>query len=269
MITGGPFTSPGATLGFTTISREAARVPEEGWSELVADVVDHLIASALAAPPHLGREELRTQLFPRFSAPGRIPEERLAEDYTYARRVAGMPLLLAVRQSQASAFLADIHLAKAGGAEAAWETAAANLEAAPFGEPTAYRAPSGATVIVFESEHPRQAAWLAYPERLAERLGLEIGPLGVLFCVPAHRQLGLYIVDEETTLADVHRMIELASILGEDEVAPLSPHLFWWRPGEPVTAATVEGPDGLVIALPEGILGTVAGHGADFDTIDG
>lgn len=240
VVTGGPFAAPGATLGFTTIAREAARVPEADWGALTADIVGHLISTALASPPHLSREELRDQLFPRFSAPGRIPDPRLAEDYTYSRRVAGLPLLLAVRHSQASAFLADVHLAKAGGVEEAWETAEANLFEGELGEPTAYQSANGSSVIVLESEHPRQAAWLAYPERLVERLDLEVGSSGLLFCVPAHRMLGFQAVDTLASVEEVHRMRDLAAILAEGEVAPLSRELFWWRPGERVVAATTQ-----------------------------
>lgn len=259
VITGGPFHPPGATLGFSTISREAARVPESVWPDLVSDVIGQLITSALAAPPRLGRSELREQLFPRFSAPGRIPEGQLEEDYTYARRVGGMPLLLAVRNGQASALLADIHLGKAGGADAAWEAAEANLFAADLGDPTAYAAPSGAAVIVLESEHPRQAAWLAYPDRLMEMLGLEIGPLGVLFCVPAHRILGFHVVSERTSRQDFERMRDLTSILGVDEVAPLSDELFWWAPGMSVTNRV---PPSVLDAL-------CSSDPVPFDTMDG
>lgn len=254
VITGGPFRPPGATLGFTTIAREASRAHEDAWPELVADIIGELIESALAAPPHLEREELRKQLFPRFSAPGRIPEDQLCEDYTYARRVAGMPLLLAVRHSQASALLADIHLAKAGGAEAAWEAARRNLFDAGLGELSVYASPSGANVLVCESEHPRQAAWLAYPERLMDELGLEIGPRGALFCTPAHRILGIHVLGEGAVVEDAKSVLKLAAILGEDEVAPLSRELFWWRPGEAVVRVS-----------PEAIIDRIAA----FDTMDG
>ncbi|WP_138443723.1 hypothetical protein [Sinomonas susongensis] len=220
-------------------------------------MIGQLIASALAAPPHLDRDELGKQLFPRFSAAGRIPEGRLSEDYTYARRVGGMPLLLAVRHSQASALLADIHLARAGGVEAAWRAAESNLFEAGPGELSVYTSPAGAAVLVCESEHPRQAAWLAYPERLMEVLGLEIGPRGALFCVPAHRLLGIHILGERSTAEtaeDAKAMLELARILGEDEIAPLSGDLFWWRPGKPVVGISSE-------AVVEGL--------PAFDTMDG
>ncbi|MEA5454642.1 hypothetical protein SPF06_07915 [Sinomonas sp. JGH33] len=277
VVTGGPFTAPGAILGFSTISREAARVPEDQWGPLAAEVIGRLIASALAAPPHLDRTQLREGLFPRFSAPGRIPEELLAEDYTYARRVAGMPLLVAVRHDQASAFLADIHLAKAGGVEEAWSAAEANLVAAGLGDPAIYAAPNGSSVIVFESEHPRQAAWLAYPERLVETLGLDVGPLGALFCVPAHRLLGIQPVREDTTSKEVERMLQLAGILGEGEVAPLSRELFWWRPGEEVLTAQAAGLDQERLGLPPDVgealkaAGSVGTRGVNpiFDTMDG
>lgn len=254
VITGGPFKPPGATLGFRTLAREAGRAPEEAWPDLARDIVGRLIESALAAPPHLDRGELLKQLFPRFSAPGRIPEGQLAEDYSYARRVGGMPLLLAVRHSQASALLADIHLAKAGGVEAAWEAAEKNLFESEFDELCVYTGPSGAAVLVCESEHPRQAAWMAYPDRLVELLGLEIGPCGVLFCAPAHRLLGIHVLTPLTTLEDARSVQELTSILGEDEVAPLSKDLFWWRPGEPVVRVS---PEAVAEAL------------AAFDTMDG
>lgn len=285
VVTGGPFKAPGATLGFSTIAREAARVPEDAWGAVAADIVGHLIETALAAPPNLSRGDLSAQLFPRFSAPGRIPEETLAEDYTYARRVAGLPLLLAVRHSQASALLADIHLARAGGVEAAWESAEANLFSGELGEPTAYQSPTGAAVIVLESEHPRQAAWLGYPDALVDRLGLEVGPRGLLFCAPAHRMLGFHVIDDETRPEDVRRMHELTSILGEDEVAPLSEELFWWQPGKPVMRATTSlgrGPVVLADALTavlsgdlaDGLSGGPSGGAdastvGDFDTMDG
>lgn len=254
VITGGPFRPPGAALGFTAISRAAACAREDAWPELVADIIRQLVESALAAPPHLDRGELRKQLFPRFSAPGRLPEDQLAEDYTYARRVAGMPLLLAVRHSEASAFLADIHLAKAGGAEVAWEAAETNLFGAGLGELSVCTSPSGANVLVCESEHPRQAAWLAYPERLMEVLGLEIGSRGVLFCAPAHRLLGIHVLREHATVEDAKSVLELAGILGEGEVAPLSRELFWWRPGLPLMGVSPR-------AVIEGM--------ASFDTMDG
>ncbi|WP_422936100.1 hypothetical protein [Sinomonas sp. P47F7] len=273
VVTGGPFRAPGATLGFTTIAREAARIPETGWGGLARDIVGHLISTALAAPPHLSRDDLREQLFPRFSAPGRIPPAQLAEDYSYARRVAGLPLLLAVRHSQASAFLADVHLSKAGGAEEAWEMAEANLFEAELGEPTAYQSDTGSAVILLESEHPRQAAWLAYPERLVERLGLEVGPSGLLFCVPAHRMLGFQDVDGLASVEDVHRMRDLVAILAEGEVAPLSSELFWWRPGQPIVAATA--PRGRTTAVLDDSLAAllsgaeIPSPGRDFDTMDG
>ncbi|MDQ4502786.1 hypothetical protein [Sinomonas sp. ASV322] len=281
VVTGGPFTSPGAILGFSTISREAARVPKGQWGALAADVVGRLIASALAAPPHLDKAQLHKGLFPRFSAPGRIPDELLAEDYTYSRRVGGMPLLVAVRHEQASAFLADIHLAKVGGIEEAWRSAEANLVAAGLGDPTVYTAPNGSSTVVFEGEPPRQAAWLGYPERLVETLGIDVGPLGALFCVPAHRMLGLQLVGDSTTFDDVERMLSLVDILGEGEVAPLSGALFWWRLGEDVLPAAAAGLDGERLSLPPAVSealvaarsqldrGSARGKHPDFDTMDG
>jgi hypothetical protein len=65
-------------------------------------------------------------------------------------------------------------------------------------------------------------------------------------------------VTEETTRQDVDRMRDLASILGTDEVAPLSSDLFWWAPGRPVTTDV---PVGAPAAVPEGP--------REFDTMDG
>ena len=262
-VTGGPFRGPGAQLGTASLERLAALAPEDEWPQLASDYVGELIGAALSAGEQgtgLGYagQALRERLFPRFSA--RILEDRLAEDYTYARRVAGLPLLLALRHGQTSKLVADIHLAKAGGLEAAWEAAEQNLFGAGLGKPTAY-AKDGATVVLLESEHPRQASWLAYPDRLMAALGIEPGPLGMIFGVPALRQITFQPVTEETTVAHLGSMIELHTILARNEVAPLSTHLYHWRPGEPVSAATstAAGSKGTVLTLPKSVMEAIAG----------
>ena len=262
-VTGGPFRGPGAQLGTSSLERLAALAPEDAWAQLAKDYVAELIGAALNEGEQGGGlgyagQALRGRLFPRFSA--RIPEDRLAEDYTYARRVAGLPLLLALRHGQTSKLVADIHLAKAGGLEAAWQAAEKNLFAAGIGRPTAY-GKDGAAVVLLESEHPRQASWLAYPDRLMEALGIEPGPLGMLFGVPALRQITLQPVTEQTTVAHLGSMVELHGILARDEVAPLSAHLYHWRPGEPVSAATstVAGSPGTVLTLPKSVMEAIAG----------
>jgi hypothetical protein len=90
-------------------------------------------------------------------------------------------------------------------------------------------------------------------------LGLDIGPSGVIFCVPAHRILGFHVVDERTSRQDLERMRELTSILGTDEVAPLSDDLFWWAPGRSVTNG-----------VPPSVLdGLCSSNPVPFDTMDG
>ena len=262
-VTGGPFRGPGAQLGTASLERLAAVAPEDEWSAIARDYVGELIGAALnageqAAGLGYAGQALRERLFPRFSI--RVLEDRLAEDYSYARRVAGLPLLLALRHGQTSKLVADIHLAKAGGLEAAWEAAEQNLFEAGIGRPTAYEK-DGAAVVLLESEHPRQASWLAYPDRLMETIGIEPGPLGMLFGVPALRQITLQPVTEETTLAHLGSMIELHGILACDEVAPLSTHLYHWRPGEPVSAATSTeaGSPGTMLTLPKSVMEAIAG----------
>ncbi|WP_077489132.1 hypothetical protein [Sinomonas mesophila] len=264
-VTGGPFRGSGAQLGTASLERLAALAPEDEWAQLAKDYVGELIGAALSAGEQgasLGYagQALRDRLFPRFTA--RITEDRLAEDYTYARRIGGLPLVLALRHGQTSKLVADIHLAKAGGPEAAWAAAEKNLFAAGIGRPTAY-AKDGAAVVLLESEHPRQASWLAYPDRLMEAIGIEPGPLGILFGVPALRQITFQTVTEETTMAHLGSMIELHGILALDEAAPLSTHLYHWRPGEPVSAATSTGEEGPVLTLPQSVMEAIAGPGSE------
>ncbi|WP_430295950.1 hypothetical protein [Sinomonas sp. B1-1] len=272
-VTGGPFRGSGAQLGLTSIARAAARVPEEVWGEVASSIVGQLVGGALeAAQAGGGRpgsglgyagKALRERLFPRFSAPGRIPDEVLGEDYTYARKIAGLPLLLAFRREETSLLLADVHLAKAGGLEAAWEAAEANLFSAGFDEVQAY-AKDGVTVLHLEGDHPRMASWLAYPDRLMVELGLEPGRLGVFFGVPALRMITLHLVDEETTVEGLEGMLGLNAILGKEEIAPLSGHLYWWRPGEQVQAATSNEDGALALTLPASVMRAVAGPDGDY-----
>ncbi|GAB4099173.1 hypothetical protein [Sinomonas halotolerans] len=262
-VTGGPFRGAGAQLGFATLANKARCLPEEEWADMTDDHVRQVIAAALqgsSTPGSLGYAgtALRERLFPRFIAPQRMDPVRLAEDYTYARDVGGLPLGLAIRRDQTSLLLGDIHLAKAGGAAEAWEAAEANLFAAGIGEPTVYGKGSAA-VVLFEGEHPRMASWLAYPQEFLARIGLEPGPLGVLLSVPALRQIAVQPLTEHSTVEHVAAMLGFNRILGEHEVAPLSPHVFHWRPGGPVTAATTVEPEGLALTLPRSVMEAVAG----------
>lgn len=262
VVTGGPFTGAGAQLGFSTIAREAQRLPEGEWNSMVAAVVGHLMAAAMQTGGRSGSlgyagPALRERLFPRFVAPERMPPDQLAESHTYAREVGGLPLIMAIRRDQTSLFLADDHLAKAGGLEAAWEAAEANLFSAGLGKAEAYGR-EGTAVLLLESDHPRQASWLAYPERLMAHFGIEPGARGVLFGVPALRMLLFTVTEESVTPDGIRSMLELNAILAQDEVAPLSPHVYWWRPGGPVQAVTSWQGAEIALAPPAALAGTFA-----------
>ena len=83
----------------------------------------------------------------------------------------------------------------------------------------------------------------------------------MLFGVPALRMLTLQPVTEETRLDHLGSMIELHGIMARDEVAPLSTHLYHWRPGEPVSAATSNEPGapGPYLTLPQSVMEAIAG----------
>lgn len=264
VVMGGPFTGAGAQIGFSTIAREALRWPESEWEPMVEEIVRQLLAAGAqgaAARGSLGYAgpALRERLFPRFVAPERMPAGQLAEDYTYARDVGGLPLIMAIRREQTSMYVADNHLAKAGGLEEAWEAAEANLFAGGLGKGGEAYVKDGHAIVLLESEHPRQASWLAYPDRLVERLGLEPGPRGVFFSVPALRMITVSMSEETMSLDGIRSMLEINSILAKDEVAPLSPHVYWWRPGYPVQAATSFEDGHLALTLPKSVMEAIAG----------
>ncbi|GAB3274451.1 hypothetical protein GCM10027449_12780 [Sinomonas notoginsengisoli] len=266
-VMGGPFTGAGAQLGFRAIATEARQLPESEWGAMAEAIVRQVIGAAVqgsTAPGSIGYAgpALRERLFPRFVAPDRMPPHQLIEDYTYAKDVAGLPLIMAIRREQASMLLSDVHLAKAGGLEAAWDAAEENLFSAGLGEAQAFMK-DGTAVLLLESEHPQQASWLAYPERLMEHFGIEPGPLGVFFGVPALRMITFSVIEESMTLNGVESMLELNSILGQDELAPLSPHVYWWRPGDPVRPATSFEDGHLTLTLPQTTTERTAGAGGN------
>ncbi|WP_369047007.1 hypothetical protein [Sinomonas sp. P10A9] len=268
---GGPFTGAGAQLGFGTIAREALLLPESEWPVMVEAIVRQLIGAGVQGSAVRGSlgyagPALRERLFPRFVAPERMPPDAWTEEYTYARRVGGLPLIMAIRREQTSMYVADRHLAKAGGLESAWEAAEENLFSADLGRPEAF-VKDGSAVFLLESDHPRQASWLAYPERLMERLGMDPGPLGVFFSVPALRMITFSEVSEETTVEGVISMLEVNAILAKGEVAPLSRHLYWWRPGGEVMAATEFEHGQPVLTLPKSVMEAIAGHGSGAEQV--
>ena len=268
-VTGGPFTGPGAQLGFSTIAREALRLPEAEWGAMVAAVVAQLLDAAVhgcGTGGGLGYAgpALRELLFPRFVAPERMPPGQLAEAHTYARDVGGLPLILAIRHDQASLYLADDHLAKAGGPDAAWAAAESNLFAAGLGRGEAF-VREGAAVLLLESDHPRQASWMAYPERLMTHFGIDPGPRGVLFSVPALRMIAFTLTEDSVSHEGIRSMLELNAVLAQDEVAPLSPHVYWWRPGTPLRQATAWEDGAVVVSAPEELGRLLAGQEAGQD----
>lgn len=262
-VMGGPFTGAGAQLGFRAIAIEALQTPEAEWGSMVEAIVRQIIGSAVQGSTSRGSlgyagPALRERLFPRFVAPDRMTPEQLAEGYTYAKDVGGLPLIMAIRREQTSMFVADDHLAKAGGLEAAWNAAEENLFASGLGGGEAY-VRDGHAVLLLESEHPRQASWLAYPEKLVERLGLEPGPLGIFFSVPALRMITVSMSEGTMTLEGIKSMLEINAILAKDEIAPLSPHVYWWRPGDAVRSATSYEDGQLALTLPESVMEAIAG----------
>lgn len=264
VVRGGPFTGAGAQIGFATIAREALRIPEAAWEPMTEAIVGQLLGAAMQGagrPGSLGYAgpALRERLFPRFIAPDRMPADQLAEDYTYARDVGGLPLIMAIRREETSIYLSDTHLAKAGGLESAWSAAESNLFEGGIGTGGEAFVRNGHAILLLESEHPRQASWLAYPERLMERLEIEPGPLGMFFSVPALRMITLSMSEETMSVAGIRSMLEITSILAKDEVAPLSPHVYWWRPGEPVQAATSYQDGKVALTLPRSVMEAVAG----------
>lgn len=263
VVMGGPFTGAGAQIGFSTIAREALRIREAEWEPMVAAIVGQLLGAAVQGamgPGSLGYagQALRERLFPRFVAPDRMAPGQLAEDYTYSRDVGGLPLIMAIRREQTSMYVADNHLAKAGGLEAAWGAAEANLFAGGLGKGEAFMR-DGHAILLLEAEHPRQASWLAYPDRLMEHFGIDPGPLGVFFSVPALRMITFSMSEETMSLTGVRSMLEITSILAKDEVAPLSPHVYWWRPGDRVQAATSFEDGQLALTLPKSVMEAIAG----------
>jgi hypothetical protein len=254
-VTGGPFTGQGAQLGFSTIAREAQRTPEADWAALVDAVVAQILGAAVQGCGTHGSlgyagPALRERLFPRFVAPERMPPGQLAEAHSYAREVGGLPLILAIRHDQTSIYVADDHLAKAGGPEAAWAAAESNLFAAGPGRAEGFVRDRTA-VLLLESDHPRQASWMAFPDRLMAHLGREPGPLGVLFGVPALRMIAVSATEDSVSHEGVRSMLGLNAVLAQDEVAPLSPHVYWWRPGAGLRQATAWRDGRVEVALPE------------------
>jgi hypothetical protein len=250
----------GRRFGLDTIASICHNAPggEADWPRVIGAFLDEALARFPQQPPELTAEQLRAGTYLRLALVEAVPPE-WATSYRYARRLGGgLMELLVHRDGDFVRWLRDEDVALVGYDELI-SIGLANLLAADFDHLDVLGGEHGPTYWLHGDSGFVASKMLVLPEILRVLPGAQIEPTaGVLVAVPTRHDLILSPVGAGVVW-HMARLMSLAVQTFNSGVAPLSPHLYWWRDGAVHRLTEVDRTGALDPVLPEEFLAVTEG----------
>lgn len=225
-------TVDGRVFGLTNLASQclASGLAEDGWLHVVTAHIDGILAAFGAVPPELTVAQLRADTYLRLVHTEAIPDT--ADDaFGYARRIgAGFLEMLAHRAGDHVRWLTDADVAKVG-AEELRAIGRENLRRIRPDECQLLRNDTGCIYIARGDSGFVASKLLLLPEVLDVVLPDVPCPDGVLVAVPNRYELAFAPLDANV-IANLAGLVSCATHQYSHGIAPLTPHVFWWRAGE-------------------------------------
>lgn len=226
-------TADGRVFGLSNLASKclSSGLAEDGWLQVVTAHIDGILAAFGAVPPELTAEQLRAGTYLRLVHTEAIPG-KADEAFGYARRIgAGFLEMLAHRSGDHVRWLTDADVAKVG-AEELRAIGRENLLRIRPDECQLLRNDAGCIYIARGDSGFVASKLLVLPELLRVVLGPQVQyPDGVLVAVPNRYELAFAPLDAQV-IANLAGLISCATHQFTYGIAPLTPHVYWWRAGE-------------------------------------
>jgi hypothetical protein len=146
--------------------------------------------------------------------------------------VPGLMEVLAVDLTEVVMMLGDDDAARFGGAAVLREAGLDNLRALPPERHEHIIARDGGHFHVLHGASMFVASRvLVMPHLLAQIFGPATARHGVLAAMPSRHRAVLHVITDETAVASIGHMAGFAVAGYNSNPGPLSPSLYWWRPG--------------------------------------
>lgn len=254
-------TADGRMFGLENIASVCHNAKPTRWAELIADHLDALLGQFPSEPPELSAPQIRAGAHLRLvpmDAVRSLGAEALDSTYGYARRIGGDMLEMLVHADGPYVrWLTDADVAKVGFAElhAIGRKSLLNIEPdscevlrRPRSELHVVRGGSGfvaSKLLVLDAVLPillgHSAAW----------------EHGVLVAVPSRHELVLAPIDANV-VSNLVGLLEIAALEYRNEIAPLSPFVYWWQDGVLVALSEADEHGCAQLVLPEEFRAAVA-----------
>lgn len=248
-------TADGRHFGLDTIASICHNAPggEADWPRVIGAFLDDALTRFPQEPPALTAEQLRAGTYLRLALIAAMPPDWISS-YRYARRLGGgLMELLVHRDGDFVRWLRDEDVAMVGYDELI-SIGLSNLLATDFDHLDVLGGEHGPTYWLHGDSGFIASKMLVLPEILRLLPCAEIDPAhGVLVAVPTRHDLLVTPVGEGVVW-NMARLMSLAAQTFTGGVAPLSPHLYWWRDGAVHRLTEVDRTGALDPALPDEFL---------------
>jgi hypothetical protein len=253
-------TVDGRRFGLETIASMChnASGGEADWPRVIGAFLDDALAQFGAEPPALTAAQLREGTYLRLGLAEGMPEG-WASSYKYVRQLGGgLTELLVHRDGDFVRWLRDEDVALVGLDELI-TIGLTNLLAAEFDHLDVLGSEQGGVYWIQGKSGFVASQVLVLPEILRLLPCADINPdHGVLIAMPTRHDLIITPVDGGVVW-HLARLMSLVTQTFNDGVAPLSPHLYWWREGAVHRLTEVDRTGMLEPALPEEFLAVTEG----------
>jgi hypothetical protein len=224
---------------------------QRAWASLIRDHVDKLVRAmdAPSAVETLPRDELWARLYPRITAADNLPDDPA---FGYAPSPApGLREVLALDLPESVQTLPSDALATLGDLAELRLRAMNNLRALPVEDQDLVKQEDGARFRVVAGDSFFTASRVLVLDDLSRRItGEGIGPDGALVALPFRHLLAFHPITGMDVIPTLNAMAAFAAYRHEEAPGPVSPYVYWWRPGR-LTQLSEREADGLTIVVGE------------------
>lgn len=218
------------------------------WESLIRDHVDKLVRAmeAPSAVETLPADELWARLYPRLTAADNLPNDPA---FGYATVPApGLRQVLALDLPDTVQTLPGDALAQLGDLAELRLRAMNNLRALPIEDHDIVKQGDGAKFRLVTGASFFTSSRVLVLDELAERVGDTIGPYGALVAMPFRHLLAFHPIEGADVLPSLNALATFAAFRYEEAPGPVSPYVYWWRPGRLVQLSE-RSEDGLTITV--------------------
>jgi hypothetical protein len=220
----------GRGYGFWNVAANCHNQPESEWRETIREHLQRVLASFEAADPfeEMSQEEVGRQTYARLYEESSLPS---LEGYPHREFAPGIVEMLALDLPETVAVFSHDHARKFGGWEALRSRGITNLLALDNEQLETIEAPGGGTftALLSDSVYTASKAMLL-PGLATELTGQQVREdLGWLMSVPNRHQLVWHMIDSDSVITALNRMVRFTAMGYSDAPGPVSPHVYWWN----------------------------------------